>query len=90
MKKAILILAIVVLLLVAITPAVIAKPAEKKVILKFRKADICHVTGHGEMILINVAAAAVDAHLAHGDKMADTDSNGEPFCKKDIPIEPPK
>ena len=31
------------------------------------KVDLCHLTGNGSYRLINVAAAAVPAHMAHGD-----------------------
>jgi len=31
------------------------------------KVNVCHVTGNGAYLLINVAARALPAHLAHGD-----------------------
>ena len=45
------------------------------------KQDICHVKGNGDFIIINVAAPAVPAHLAHGDHLpltfyADNDGDG--------------
>jgi Putative metal-binding motif len=33
------------------------------------KQDVCHVTGNGSIVVINVADAAVPAHLDHGDHL---------------------
>ena len=35
------------------------------------KVDVCHRTGDGEFHLINVSGNALDAHLAHGDALAE-------------------
>lgn len=35
------------------------------------KVDVCHRTGDGEFHLINISGNALDAHLAHGDALAE-------------------
>jgi len=72
---------VVVMLLVWLVPvqALAAPPESKRV--------VCHVTGNGTWIAIEVAAGAVPAHLGHGDGLANEvpavgygaceDSNGD-------------
>ena len=36
---------------------------------KLPKVDICHVTGNGKYVFINVSGNALPAHLAHGDSL---------------------
>ena len=36
---------------------------------KLPKVDICHITGNGKYVLINVSENAKPAHLAHGDSL---------------------
>ena len=38
---------------------------------KDHKVAVCHVTGNGKVVEISVAMPAVDAHLGHGDTLAD-------------------
>ena len=33
------------------------------------KADVCHRTGSGAVLRVNVSVNAVSAHLAHGDRL---------------------
>lgn len=40
------------------------------------KVTICHVTGNGNYIVIEVNVNALDAHLAHGDYLLDADGDG--------------
>lgn len=40
------------------------------------KVQICHQTGSGEFVLIEVSRNSLDAHLAHGDKILDADGDG--------------
>jgi len=34
------------------------------------KVKVCHGTGNGDVIIIEVARKALDAHLAHGDQVS--------------------
>ena len=43
---------------------VVSGPAEAK---KMPKVDICHVTGNGKILLLNVSANALGGHFGHGD-----------------------
>jgi hypothetical protein len=36
---------------------------------KLPKVDICHITGNGKYVMINVSENAQPAHLAHGDSL---------------------
>lgn len=40
------------------------------------KIQICHQTGAGDFILIEINSKALEAHLAHGDKVLDADGDG--------------
>lgn len=42
----------------AISYTAVAKPG---------KVEICHLTGNGDYIIIEVSERALDAHMAHGD-----------------------
>lgn len=48
----------------------------KKAAKKSTKVQLCHITGNGDYVLIEVSANAVKAHLAHGDKLVDADGDG--------------
>lgn len=48
----------------------------KKAAKKSTKVQLCHITGNGDYVLIEVSAKAVKAHLAHGDKLVDADGDG--------------
>ncbi len=50
------------------------------------KVEICHLTGNGSYILINVSSNALDAHEAHGD-MAPFETPFGSSC--DVPPPPP-
>ncbi len=47
------------LLTVTLTPALVHAGVQK--------VDVCHLTGTGEYITINISSNAVEAHMAHGD-----------------------
>ena len=38
---------------------------------KDHKVAVCHVTGADKVVEISVAMSAVEAHMAHGDSVAD-------------------
>jgi hypothetical protein len=47
---------------------------------KAAKVDVCHMTGSGSWVVINISEKAVDAHLRHGDVLAGAwypDSDGD-------------
>jgi hypothetical protein len=47
------------------------------------RVEVCHVTGNGTQMRLEIAAASVDAHLRHGDVMA------TPFGTRCLDFEPP-
>ncbi len=58
MKKLSIFFASLITLGSALSYTAIAKPA---------RVDICHLTGNGEYIVIEVSENAADAHMRHGD-----------------------
>ena len=47
------------------------------------KVNVCHKAGpHGKVVSIKVGAAAVDAHLAHGDHHANADGTCDEACEE--------
>jgi hypothetical protein len=36
---------------------------------KLPKVDVCHITGNGKYVFINISGNALPAHLAHGDSL---------------------
>jgi hypothetical protein len=40
---------------------------------KLPKVDVCHITGNGKYVLINISGSALPAHLAHGDSLPGED-----------------
>lgn len=53
-----------------------ASSQNPQVLEKNAKVVICHRTDNGNFITIEVSANALDAHLAHGDIVADADGDG--------------
>lgn len=52
-----------------------AGPSAGSALAGQEKVDMCHLTGNGEFNLISIAEPAVEAHLAHGDHLPDSDGN---------------
>ena len=73
--------------LVVMVLALAAGPAEAK---KAPKVDICHVTGNGKILMLNVSANALGGHLGHGDFLPQEffeDADGDGFGDAGFVIE---
>jgi hypothetical protein len=67
--------------------ALAAGPAEAE---KAPKVDICHVTGNGKILLLNVSGNSLDGHLGHGDFLPQEffeDGDGDGFGDAGFVIE---
>ena len=56
---------------------VVSNPVDVVLAKQGDKVEVCHITGNGTSVKINVSQNAVPAHLAHGDKIGDCETQTE-------------